>query len=372
MIVPKMGLGAGSITAAREARIERIRARQRRLLTLAPWFCGAVPTLAIVWSVHVWSTLHRDPFGLGFDFALFAASSLLRVVAFLGLGLLLVRVHAVLFRNPRRAIVAAATWGALGTLAVLLLAASRGWWALRISDDAVKYYSSMPARYFEPGRAEWLGPWKHGLVTTCEVVLTIGLACLNAAIGYILGDKPRGSMPIAIGGSWALLVVYLCFLPWFHFDFDNFHGDIFSGAVTFDMAFPIASDPYTTLAIPFYVAAWLGNLLILRGPPVPNAVGCQDRVQRATTAAGARAPERDRRAPGATAVDPVSLSMLGADTGSGSGLGITRPPRSCRSPCWHPWPDGLPRACRMRTSVRAATSAGPLRPSEHIATARPR
>ena len=102
--------------AAREARIERIRARQRRLLTLAPWFCGAVPTLAIVWSVHVWSTLHRDPFGLGFDFALFAASSLLRVVAFLVLGLLLVRVHAVLFRNPRRAIVAAATWGALGTL----------------------------------------------------------------------------------------------------------------------------------------------------------------------------------------------------------------------------------------------------------------
>ena len=219
--------------------------------------------------MHVWSTLHRDPLGLGFDFALFAASSLLKVVAFLGLGLLLVRVQAVLFHNPRRAIVAAATWGAIGTLAVLILAASRDWWAPRISDDAVKYYSTVPAKYFEPGRTEWLGPWKHGLVTICEVALTIGLACLNAAIGYLLGDKPRWSIPTAIAGSWALLVVYLRFLPWFHLDFDNFHGDTFSGAVAFDMVIPIAADPYTTLAIPFYVVAWLGYLLILRIPSVP-------------------------------------------------------------------------------------------------------
>jgi len=253
-----------SYIVAREARIGRIRARRLPLLTLAPWFSCAVPTLAVVWSVHVWSTLHRDPLGLGFDFALFAASSLLRVVAFLGLGLLLVHVHAALFRNRRRAILAAVTWGALGTLAVLLLAASRDWWALRISDDAVKYYSTLPAKYFEPGRTVWLSAWKHELVTACEVGLTIGLACFNATVGYFLGDKPRWSTPTAIGGSWALLVVYLRFLPWFHLDFDNFHGDIFSGAVTFDMAFPIASDPYTTLAIPFYVVVWLGNLLILR------------------------------------------------------------------------------------------------------------
>lgn len=275
MIVPKMGLGAGSLTVAREARIERIRAIGRRLLTLAPWLSFGVPTLAIFWFAHVWSTLHNDPWGIDFDSTLFAESSLLRVLAFLGLALLLVRVHAVLLHDQRRAIVAAATWGALGTLGVLLLAASRGWWALRISDDAVKYYSTAPARYFEPGRTEWLGPWKHGLVTTCEVGLTIGLACLNAAVGYVLGDKPRWSMPIAIGGSWALLVVYLRYLPWFHLDFDNFHGDIFSGAVTFDMVFPIASDPYTTLAIPFYIAAWLGDLVILgtqSAPETPVAV----------------------------------------------------------------------------------------------------
>jgi hypothetical protein len=69
---------------------------------------------------------------------------------------------------------------------------------------------------------------------------------------------------VACAAVTALLVGYLVWCPWFHLDYDNFHGEVFSGAVTFDgLLFFVAIDPYTTLALPFYASAWAGNRLLL-------------------------------------------------------------------------------------------------------------
>jgi hypothetical protein len=69
----------------------------------------------------------------------------------------------------------------------------------------------------------------------------------------------------AIVGCGGVLAAYLVGCPWIHVDYDNFHGDIFSGAVMFEAVLVIiTSDPYATIASLFYLAAWAGDLLILR------------------------------------------------------------------------------------------------------------
>jgi hypothetical protein len=231
----------------------------------ARWLYAFVLALSVVWLVHNASTLLGDPLGQGFDMALWLVACVLKVPCFVALALLLARVHRVLYGNVRKAVAAAALWGGLAVAIVLALAATRTWWAPYFTSDTTKYYSTVPGRYPEPGRAEWLGPWTHGVVLLCELLLAVGLAAVNALIGYLRGNKVLVSVPISIIASILLLAAYIGWFPWFHSSYDEFHGDIFSGALLFDLVlFFAAMDPYTTIAILFYMAALAGDWLILR------------------------------------------------------------------------------------------------------------
>jgi hypothetical protein len=250
----------------------RKRTRDRILGALDRWLPAAVPAFAVVWFTHVVLTEYGDPLGRRFDFALWVISCALKVAALVALVRLLGAVHAVLSRNRRRTVVAAGVWTGFAAAPVLALAATRAWWAPRLSNNAIKYYSTVRAKYPEPGFAEWLGDWSRGSVLASELALALGLAAICALAGYALGHRRWASLPAAILGSGAALVGYLVWCPWFHLDYDNFHGDIFSAAVAFDGGlFPIAMDPYATIASLFYLAAWAGDLVILRMAQISHA-----------------------------------------------------------------------------------------------------
>jgi hypothetical protein len=190
----------------------------------------------------------------------------LKVASLFTLYGLLGLVHGALFRNMRRTLQAFGIWSGLAGALIVGMSLTRNWWAHAFTDGAVDYYAVVPNRRFELGASDWLPAWLNGTVTACELALAFMLAAITAFIGYRLGKAPRYSVRIACITCAVVLVLYLVWLPWFHWDYDNFHGDIFSGAIFFDLFPPwvvFANDPYTTIGVFFYLAAYVGDMVIL-------------------------------------------------------------------------------------------------------------
>lgn len=230
----------------------------------------AVPVFAVVWLTHVVLTLMGDPLGLTFDIALWISSSVLRVAAWIALVRLLAQTHAVIAADWPRALRVLAIWTTAATVLVLAMSATREWWAPRSSSDSSAYYWVSGARHaFEAGvrhRAEWLRAWKAGYVTAAELALAYMLCAVQVAIGFYEGKRPRRSVPLGIATTVMLLVAYLAWCPWFHSDYDFFHGELFAGALVLDAISPMASDPYTTIATFCYLAAWTAMLVSIADP----------------------------------------------------------------------------------------------------------
>jgi hypothetical protein len=83
-------------------------------------------------------------------------------------------------------------------------------------------------------------------------------------IGRRFGARPGVSVPVGLAMTISLLVAYVAWCPWLSLDYDFFHGELFTGALVLDHVLPIANDPYTTLSIGCYLAAWIAALATRR------------------------------------------------------------------------------------------------------------
>jgi len=233
---------------------------------LARAFPYALPAFVAVWLAHVALGELGDPLGSSFDAGLWLASSVLRVVALVGLFGVLARVHRHVSGSRRRAACVFLLWSATGIALLLVLGATRPWWAPLVGTDAVTYLSpTVPA----PGGGErlwqsWIEPWQSGWVTTAEALVVIALSAVQALAAYRFGHESLLSAAGACFAVFLVLVGYLWWCPWFFLDYDNFHGDLVAGALAFDQLGPLASDPYTTVASPCYLSAWAACLAYLR------------------------------------------------------------------------------------------------------------
>lgn len=98
-----------------------------------------------------------------------------------------------------------------------------------------------------------------------DLALAIALAFLQAAVGFAFGGRPW-SWALGVVAFLGPLTAYLAICPWFLMDYDNFHGEIYAGALVFDHLFLLAQRPYTSISIVFYFAALSGLLAVLRRP----------------------------------------------------------------------------------------------------------
>jgi hypothetical protein len=237
---------------------------QRRLFL---GFLAVVSLFPLTWYTHVILSSAGDPLGRRVDFALWLASSCLKLGALAGVLWLLTRVHRTIFASRRNAAVAFAVWCAASALVVLVLASTRSWWAPALTSDASKFFYLGDTRPLQASLAErrqiWSKAWSSGEVVAAELALVAVLSGVLAAAGRYLGKVPWLSALLAVVAVDALLLGYLVWCPWFVSDYDFFHGEIFAGAVLLDQVSFVANDPYTTLVAPLYVVAFGAEWMIL-------------------------------------------------------------------------------------------------------------
>jgi hypothetical protein len=177
-------------------------------------------------------------------------------------GAALGRVYAAVAGNARAAAGAFAIWAVTAVLVVLSLAFLRERLGPVLSTDAARYYTVATVAGSEIGSEEWLPRWRSGSVLGAEVSLAVVLAACHAIIGFTLGRKRVRAVAAGVVTTVALLVIHGQIFRLFLIDYDNFHGDIFSGGLLFDLLFPIvASDPYSSIGTFVYVPAVLSSLL---------------------------------------------------------------------------------------------------------------
>jgi uncharacterized membrane protein (UPF0136 family) len=210
-----------------------------------------------------------DPLGRGFDTALWVAATALKVATVISLILLLSRVQRTLADDGRAAVRAFLTLACCLVAGVAFLAAIREPLVVpRLSNGAVTYYGTASAQpYLTEYLERWLPRWRRGQILAEEAGLAVALAAAYALIGRTAGHSAAARLPLTVVATAALLILqFVAFNPW-AIDFDNFHGDIFSGALTVDLIFPLALDPYTPIASVMYLALAAGCAIVLRQPP---------------------------------------------------------------------------------------------------------
>lgn len=234
---------------------------------------GSLLGLTIVWGTHVALTKLGDPLGPLFDIVLWVVASGLKGLTLVVLGVVLGTVHKVIAGDARRSWIAFGVWWVGLSAVVLALAATRDQWANLISNEVSQYYAVHQSwEGLEDHRATWLSAWKAGHVLAAEVALAALLAALNALAGFRLGHRPFLAVLSAYSASALVLAAYLRLTPWTVWGVDLFHGDIFPGALLADGLIPVlAFDPYTTIAIPFYLVLFGCGTVLQRlfRPPTP-------------------------------------------------------------------------------------------------------
>jgi len=222
--------------------------------------------LPLVWFSHVFLSRLGDPLGQHFDLALWLLASCLKLAQLASLLWLLHRVHRALFAHRALAVWAFATWALTGMLALSLLALTRHFWAEQLATSSTKFFFAGTAPPLPPDilklREAALRALSSGGVFACEAALFGLLAGIQATTAFYLGRRPKLSMFMACISCEVALAGYVAWSPWFLSDYDFFHGDIVASPLLLDQVAVVASDPYTTLAIPVYLALGVSTWLI--------------------------------------------------------------------------------------------------------------
>jgi len=240
------------------------RAFQRKL----DWSLGIFGLYAFVWYAHVGLSANSDPLGVPFDFVLWGAASVLKILAAASTLWLLGQVHRMVYGSRALFSAALRTWASIAIAVVVVLALSRAWWAPLFTTDATKYYHAGDTLRLSPElarqRAAWSQAWSHGYVVGAESALMLALAVVQAGMAFRFGNRPVFSVLGACVLSAALLGAYLTLCPWFRSDYDFFHGDVLGGALLLDAVSVVASDPYSSLTLPLYFSLALCHVALLR------------------------------------------------------------------------------------------------------------
>lgn len=230
---------------------------------LRPWRLPVVGAFALVWLTHVTLTALGDPLGREVDFLLWIAAVALKLATGFALFSLLVETHRRISGSARAAKVAFGVWGGAAMATVGLLALTRARWAPEVSTDAVIYFHTDGARALDEEVLEaFRSAWSSGAVFASEVILFLVLAAVQVLVAHRFGARPNRSAIAACFLCNALLAAYLLWCPWTVSTHDFFHGDIVAGALLADQLVIIANDPYTTVALPMYVAFAFGHRMI--------------------------------------------------------------------------------------------------------------
>jgi hypothetical protein len=235
----------------------------RRAFLLSP------PLLALAMASHVLLTILGDPLGPTFDNWLWLAASPLKIATLLSLLALLVGVQARVADRSRSPASAFTTLAGCLVAAVALLAAVREPIVIRhLNNDSIKYYGSSSTQPYLEGYVEtWAPRWRRGQIFAEEAGLAVALAGGYVLLGRAMGHRRVAAAFLTLVVTAALLVAQALLFDLWALDFDNFHGDIYSGALSFDLFIPVVIDPYTPIASVMYLALWAGCALLLRQPP---------------------------------------------------------------------------------------------------------
>ncbi len=240
-----------------------VTATPRASWQLRPWRLPVVGAFALLGLIHVTLTALGDPFGREVDFLLWIASTALKLATGFALFSLLVETHRRISGSARAAKVAFVVWGGAAAATLSGLALTRARWAPEVSNDAVKYFHTHGAQALDEEVLEtFRSAWSSGAVLASEVILFLVLAAVQVFVAHRFGGRPNRSAIAACFLCNALLAAYLFWCPWSVSTHDFFHGDIVAGAVLIDQLVIVANDPYTTVALPMYVAFALGHLVI--------------------------------------------------------------------------------------------------------------
>lgn len=234
----------------------------RGFRTLGIGILAASPILVATNVLHIRSTELGDPYGINVDFALVVAAIALKWFLLVS-SIIVLRVwFGDIYQRPKKAACTALAIAFPLVVLTLVLAANRGAWASRLSNDSEKYHSfvseeddfaSWDANY---SRVSWL--WHNGITQTAECLLVMAIVAMLAMLGVQGG---RSFWWISIFAVPGILFAYSLLLQLFVFDFDVFHGEIWSGAVLLDLIWPLYVDPYSFIASLYY--ATFASFLVL-------------------------------------------------------------------------------------------------------------
>jgi hypothetical protein len=233
------------------------------------WF-WALPALTVVWfAPDVAEALDQDFSALGL-FLCFVIACVLRAAVGLWLFARLMRMHQQIAGQPARAREAFVLWFGFAALLLSVLALTRDHWAEALSDNAVIYFQTnevvRATGDIKEAHAAWMHSWQSGWVLATELLLMAVIALIQTLFAYRLGHSKRSAL-LASACTTLCLVGYITLCPWILFDYDYFHGDLLVSALALDRLLPIATSPYTSIAIVWYWGFWLTSLRILRGAP---------------------------------------------------------------------------------------------------------
>jgi hypothetical protein len=130
-----------------------------------------------------------------------------------------------------------------------------------------KYYAptgssvKKDAPFIQEDERAWQARWRKGEVQSWEFAFGILLAMFHSVLGYFLGNRRILSMLLGAIGTMAALVLYWVSTGFLNWSYDPFHGDIYTGALMFDLMWPMGNDPYTTISAPIYLFICLSLLI---------------------------------------------------------------------------------------------------------------
>lgn len=163
--------------------------------------------------------------------------------------------------DPRAALVTAAAWTTFGLACVVLLALFRNPVAHALSNAAVKYLTTDDPDQYGRG-ADFIRAWRSGWIVAAEAGLVVLLSVMHAAAGYFAGRLRFAAVGMSLL-SVAVLAGYAAITQLFQIDWDNFHGDIFSGGLLLDVVvFVIPSDPNSAIGSLCYGGVAAGWVLL--------------------------------------------------------------------------------------------------------------
>lgn len=249
-----------------ETYLLRPRTRWERLASPVK-LSAVVGTYVLAWWVHVASTLLDDPLGMAFDTANWLVCIVLKMCALAALLVLLGRSCGAIAGDHRAAWRAFAIWSATSVAFVCAMAALRSPLSDALHTDTAKYYSVAGVHASDIGGEEWLPRWRRGEIVVLELSFAVLWAALFAYCGYRVGGNPFAAVSLAVFGGIMMMLVHVNVFDLVAIDYDNFHGDVFTGGLLFDILLPfIVMDPYGTVGTFVYAGAALSCLLILRNP----------------------------------------------------------------------------------------------------------